>query len=69
VGGDFALEETPFKYPLYIILPGAVFFVQEGYSRPKGSLIPNIHPHSKIVQIFILIIFPSLSRRSSYETF
>ena len=50
VGGDFALEETPFKYPLYIILPGAVFFVQEGYYRPKGSLIPNIHPHSKIVQ-------------------
>ena len=50
VGGDFALEETPFKYPLYIIQPGAVFFVQEGYSSPKGSLIHNVHRNPEVVQ-------------------
>lgn len=50
VGGTYATTATPFKYPLYVIQPGAVFFAGEGGLRPKGCLLKNVHPDPKIVQ-------------------
>ncbi|HQG82352.1 MAG: hypothetical protein KBG38_07165 [Candidatus Cloacimonas sp.] len=43
LGGSFALWESPFKYPLFIIKPGAIFMKD----RPIGSLLADIHPKSK----------------------
>ncbi len=50
VGGDFAVTETPFKYPVLVIEPGAVFSAIEVKVPPKGQLLSNIHPNPKIVQ-------------------
>ncbi len=43
LGGSFALWDSPFKYPIYIIKPGAVFWD----TSPHGSLLDNVHPSSK----------------------
>jgi len=43
LGGSFALWESPFKYPLFIIKPGAIFMKD----KPIGSLLEDIHPKSK----------------------
>lgn len=43
LGGSFALWESPFKYPIFIIKPGAVFMKE----RPIGSLLTDVHPVSK----------------------
>jgi CRISPR-associated protein Csm4 len=50
VGGDYATSKTPFKYPIYIIEPGAVFFAEGKDKKPVGSLLSNIHPTENIVQ-------------------
>ncbi|MDD3535997.1 MAG: hypothetical protein PHC50_07630 [Candidatus Cloacimonetes bacterium] len=50
VGGDFAVSETPFKYPVLVIGPGAVFSAVEVPQPPRGSLLDSIHPNPKIVQ-------------------
>ena len=50
VGGDYATSKTPFKYPIYIIEPGAVFFAEVRDKKPIGSLLRNIHPTEDIVQ-------------------
>ncbi len=50
VGGDFAVTETPFKYPVLVIEPGAVFSAIEVKASPRGQLLCDIHPNPKIVQ-------------------
>lgn len=50
VGGDFAVSETPFKYPVLLMQPGAVFSALETQASPRGQLLTNIHPNPKIVQ-------------------
>ncbi len=50
LGGDYATTATPFKYPLYMFHPGAVFFVRDQSERPTGSMLKNVHPDPRIVQ-------------------
>jgi len=50
VGGDLATTATPFKFPLYVIRPGSVFFAEDEAQRPRGTLLGNVHPDPRIVQ-------------------
>jgi len=50
IGGDYATSETPFKYPLLMFEPGAVFFAGENKTPPLGCLLDNIHNNKDIVQ-------------------
>lgn len=50
IGGDYATTQTPFKYPVYIIGPGAVFFAGENGMPPRGCLLRDVHPNPDIVQ-------------------
>lgn len=45
-GGDFALKESPFKYPFYVFCPGTVFW---GDKEPCGSILKNIHPFNESI--------------------
>ena len=48
IGGDFALKESPFKYPVYIFTPGTIFI---GTKQPQGMILKNIHPfNDEIIQ-------------------
>jgi len=47
-GGSFAITDSPFKYPIFMMKPGSVVVSDK---KPSGILLRNIHPdNSEIVQ-------------------
>ncbi|HOH98268.1 MAG TPA: hypothetical protein PL188_08205 [Candidatus Cloacimonadota bacterium] len=64
IGGDFATTATPFKYPVFVIEPGAVFFAGEGQQPPRGSLLDKIHPNPDIVQNLYCYSLPIMIKES-----
>jgi CRISPR-associated protein Csm4 len=47
-GGDYALKESPYKYPVYVFTPTTIFI---GEKEPQGMILRNIHPfNDKIIQ-------------------
>jgi len=55
LGGVFAMTQSPFKKPMFVFKPGAVFV---GTTSPRGSLIENIHHNKEIVQNLYAISLP-----------
>ncbi len=47
LGGDFAIRGNPFKKPVIIMEPGAIFYGIKDISL-KGQLLKNIHTDSRI---------------------
>jgi len=44
LGGNFAVSESPFKFPIHYFKPGTVFLSKE---KPLGTLVKGIHPDRK----------------------
>lgn len=42
LGGNFAVTETPYKYPVFIMKPGSVFLG----NKPIGTVLTDVHPMS-----------------------
>ncbi|OQX70776.1 MAG: hypothetical protein B6D62_03595 [Candidatus Cloacimonas sp. 4484_275] len=47
LGGSYAVEDSPFKYPIFMFRPGSIFIGK----KPRGKLLQNVHPYNQnIVQ-------------------
>lgn len=64
VGGNYALTKTPYKYPLYIMEPGSVFFAGTENQAPRGCLLQNVHPDPNIVQNLYAYSIPIMIKES-----
>ncbi len=64
VGGDYALTKSPYKYPLYILEPGSVFFAGADKKAPQGTLLQNVHPDPQIVQNLYAYCIPIMIKGS-----
>lgn len=48
LGGSYAISDSPFKYPFYVLEPGTVYL---GTNKPKGTILKGVHPDKpEIVQ-------------------
>ncbi len=64
IGGDYASSKTPFKYPVFIIEPGAVFFAGDTRTPPRGMLLRSVHPDPDIVQNLYSFSLPIMVKGS-----
>ncbi len=64
VGGDYALTKSPYKYPLYILEPGSVFFAGTDNKAPQGCLLQNVHSDPNIVQNLYAYSIPIMIKGS-----